>query len=148
MSGDLNHSPSDIIKHLLVNESVGTLVSAAGTWPIFDSYERDDPDDAITMYDTAGNIDGRNMVNGETQHHYGIQARVRGKDKTTGWLKAQSIISFFDDVERNMVVISSSTYLVQAVHVTSGVIPLGADASSSRRRLFTINALVTLRMTS
>lgn len=148
MSGDLNHSPADIIQQLLIDQILGTKPESAGTWPIFSTYERDNPDNAVTVYDTAGVVHGRHHATGDTQLHYGIQVRVRAKDHSTGFDKAQDIFNELDNVDKYTVTVGSSTYAVQAVTMTSSIIPLGVETVAGRRRLFTINALVALRMTS
>ena len=148
MSGDLDHSVEEIVANLLVDAGLATLVESSGSWPIFISFERDDPDNALTCYKTADVTHGRHMVGGDTQLHYGIQIRVRSQDHNTGRNKAQDVYNEFDDVQRRVVTISSSDYLVQAIHNQSGPLSLGTESANSRRRLFTLNALVALRMTS
>jgi len=145
MSGDLNHSPAEIVQNLLVGEGVGTLPTSGGSWPIYESYERDSPDEVITVYDTSPTTSGRHHVNGETQLHYGVQVRVRSKSKPTGFSKAQDIQNELEEVQRDSITVDSSNYLVQAIH-HQGILSIGIESGTTRRRLFTINALVTLRM--
>lgn len=150
MSGALNHSPADIIRRLLVTLGKGVLPSAGTTsnWPI-GLVESDKPDNCITVYDTAGYQDGRLMVDGEQQEHPGVQIRIRSATRDVGYAKANAIAEALDkSVYDNALTIGSDEYLVHSVSRTGTVIDLGDEVGISKRRLFTINAVVTLRKTS
>ena len=148
MSGTLAHSPADVIRKLLVNLALGSDANAvpAEAWPVFASGEPASPDSVITVYDTAGKNDGRAMATGERSEHYGIQVRVRSAAHTAGYAKAQAIAIAFDEtVTQNAVTIGSTTYLVHAVSRRGPVLNIGKETPTSKRSLFTLNALVSLR---
>lgn len=149
MAGALTHSPADVIRYLLIDEGLGTLPSVSGSWPVYAANEPDTPDNCITVYHTSNTIHGREMTAGETQEHEGVQIRIRSAGHNTGYVKADTIKRALDtSVSWNTVTISGTDYLVHAVHRTTGVLSLGKDLTNSRRDLFTINAVASLRQST
>ena len=147
MSGSLTHSPADVIRYLLIDLSLGTLPSASGDWPIIANRELDSPDNLITVFDTAGLRNGR-VADGEVQEHEGFQIRVRAGTQTVGQAKINAIKQAIDNsVLNKSVVIGASTYIVYAISRRSGPFYLGQDVETSKRIVFTINAVVALRQT-
>lgn len=145
MSGRLHHSPADIIRHLLVGLNVGTMPSAGENWPIHMA-EPDQPDNCITMYDTEGRDFGR-IRGGERQVMEGFQVKVRGVDHKTGYDKSNDIAQIMDTgVGNSTLTIDGTTYIVHTISRTSGVLILGKEIALSKRNLFTINAVVSLRI--
>lgn len=149
MAGDLTHSPADVIAQVLINLGLGTDPSGSGSWPVHVFTEPDSPDNCLTVYETTGESHGRDQITGETQEHYGIQVRVRSASPKTGYTKARDIaVKLAKNVLRTPVTIDSSTYLVQSVDKISNVLPVGMDAPESRRHLFTINSLTSVKETT
>ena len=149
MSGSLVHSPADVIRYLLVSLGLGTQPSARGSWPIYVANEPDSPDSVITVQGTSGRQGGRLQVNGEIQEHQGIQIRVRDANHEDGYAKADTIKEVIDkSIRLNEVTIGSSVYLVWSVSRVGGIIELGKDVPDSKRDLFTLNAVVSLRQTT
>ena len=151
MSGLLTHSPGAITAKLLQDLDLGSdpLAAPAEAWPVFVSNEPDSPDDVITVYDTLGRDQGFFQINGERQEQHGIQIRIRGKDYPTGYAKARAISVALDEddgANQALVVMDTAEYLVYVVMRTSDVIALGRQVPISKRCLFTINALVSLRI--
>lgn len=147
------HSAADVIRHLMVNLSLGTLMednpSNPPDWTIGVSYEPDNPDNIITVYDQVGVKDGRQMFGGQSWIHYGLQVRLRSNDYPTGWKKIDSIATALDEaVDRNTVAISPNVYFVQAISRSSGPLPLGKDAPTTKRDLFTLNLTAAIRLVS
>lgn len=155
MSGNLTHSPAQIIRDLLVTLGLGTLPSDSGSWPIYVSNIPDSPDSIITITDTVGTNDGRTHVDGQANEHPGIQIAVRDANHQDGWEKIRAIrVSISETVQRNTVSITdnvgtgTSTYTVYAITKIGGIIALGKDIPTSKRNLFTLNATVALRQTT
>jgi len=149
MSGALKHSPSDVIQQLLIDLGQGTAVADSGAWPVYASQTPDTPDSCITVVDTAGQKQGRMMVDGEVQEFPGVQVMVRCANPVTGWTKARAITVALDEgVTNTGVTIDGSVYVVYNVSRSSGPLSLGKDAPNSKRNLFSINATVTLRQTT
>lgn len=148
MSGLLTHSPGYVVRKALVDLALGTLPSASSTWPIHTGNLPDKPDNSVLITETAGRIDGRDHTSGETQEHQGIQIMVRSDRFSSAWTKAANIAKTIDeDIARTTVVISASTYELLAITRTSGPINLGKE-EGSKRQIFTINAIVSLRETT
>jgi len=145
MPGALTHPASMVLRKAFVDLSVGSLPSAGDNWPISVAQEINSPDSTITIYDTASVIHGRNMIDGVMDEHYGIQIRIRAADFTTGWAKVKAIQAAIDSTIQNTgVAISSNTYQVPAVTRKSGPISLGKEPTS-KRSLWTINAVMAIR---
>lgn len=152
MSGNLFHSPADIIRTLLIDLGMATAPSAGGDWPAYVAQEPDTPDSVITVYDTAGTTGGRLQTSGETVEQHGFQVRVRDANHFEGYEKARAIAVALDESVANAVVsvgddvgTGSDTYIVYAVTRKGGIISLGKESPASKRSIFTINAVVALR---
>lgn len=145
------HPPSQIVSRLLISLGLGSLPTTEPggvEWPAYFSREPTAPDNCITVYDTDGQDDGRSMINGETFSHYGFQIRVRATTYSIGWVKADTIATFLvEDVYLDTVTIEGVTYTVQCIARVSDVIKLGKESPTSKRELFTINALLSLNET-
>jgi len=148
MSGSLTHSPSAILRQLLVDLSLGTDPADEGIWPVYQGREPDTPDKTITTYDTEGVQDGRTMVGGRVYEHHGSQIRVRAANEPTAFEKAREIAVDLDEGEYYVAVtISTSTYLVQSISRVSGPLSIGKEPNS-QRNLITINVKMAIRQTN
>ena len=133
----------------MVDLSLGVLPSAGGSWPIYVSQEPNDPDKAITVYDTAGLQQGRFMNTGEVQERDGIIIRVRSPNHTDGFIKANAIATTLDQsVQTTEVTISSTTYCVYSISRASGPIALGKEVPTNKRDIFTLNITAQIHQTS
>ena len=145
MTEALTYSQADVVRYLLIGQSLGTLPSASGAWPISVGMELDTPDNTITVYNTQGKLQGRIQTTGEAVEQYGVQIRIRSTTDQVGFVKANSIrTTITETVYQNTVAIGASNYLVHSLLLASSVLPLGRDTSSNRF-LHTINVLVNLR---
>ena len=141
----LAHSPADVIRWLLIDLGLGTDPSEEDSWPIHTSSEPDSPDNSITVYDTAGIVDGRIQRTGETREHCGVMLQVRGTSQPIAWAKANAANVILDEsIDKSNITIGSTDYIVYAVTRHSGPLSLGREPSTNRF-LFTINAVVALR---
>lgn len=153
MPNSLDHSPARIVRQLLIDLGLAVAGSydssnryTGGAWPVTATSEVDAPDNAITVYDTAGRGDGRSMIDGETFSHYGFQVRVRAADHDTGWAKADSIENGLSkSVYQRTVHVGGSTYLVHCVSGIGDVLSIGKETPASTRRVFTLNALLSVK---
>ena len=101
MSGALTHSPAEIIRQLIIDLGFG-VNSTTEDWSVFSYTEPNTPDNAITVYSTAGRKQGAFMVNGQTQMFSGIQVRIRGNDKRETFAKSSALANGFDGVQQKM----------------------------------------------
>lgn len=147
MPGNLDHSPADILRHLLINISQGTLPTDNLTWPVYTSQQPDKPDNLITTLDFPGPHQGRAQVDGEVQERHGVTVRVRAANHVTGYLKARQIaIALDQQVYRETVTIDTIGYTVHAVSRDANApSSLGKDVPGSKRDLFTIDTTISVR---
>lgn len=140
----LDHSPADILAAWLIAEGYGTRPSANGLWPIYVNFMPGGNNEAICVYDTVGTNDGRSHRDGELIEHPGIQIRFRANDHRTGYYKADTIAKEgLDTINQAPAVINSSNYLIQNAKRTGNINSLGEDPAT-RKRIFTVNALLTV----
>jgi hypothetical protein len=164
MSGLLLHSPADIVSRGLIALGVGNdpgilgqfEQSGTGTdiqvsrtvWPVFVGSEPEEPDNVLTVYDTVGTHDGKEMFGGETYRHHGIQVRARGRNYADCYARlnrAQTLMS--ETAYRNQVVIDNATYLIESFSRLQGItfIPKKPKDEDTRIRM-SFNCLVVLWM--
>lgn len=148
MPGNLKHSPADVVRQLLVDLSHAIDPSDSGDWQAFTGLEPQDPDDVITVYDTAGISQLRDNPTGQRDEQHGIQIRVRSGTPDKGWDKIQDIAVALDaDVSFQGVKVGSTFYTVVAITRTSTVFSLGRE-ESGQRFLFTVNATTSMYQNS
>jgi hypothetical protein len=146
MANTLTHSPADIIRWLLVSLGLGSDPDEGAPWPVYAAGEPNAPDNVITVYDTAGTDDGRSMIDGEVMGHNGVQIRVRSTTHPVGYAKADAVwTALCEEVYDNTVTIDGVSYLVHSVNKIGDVLALGKEVPASKRSLFTINAVVSVR---
>jgi hypothetical protein len=146
MSVTLEHSPADILREALVSLGVITDpdVSPGAAWPAFVAGEPSSPDNVITLFDTTPQADGRSMIDGEVDYHYGIQIRVRSTTHPIGYQKAEALRrAMAESLYNRPVNLQSATYLVRCVTGLS-ILTLGKEVPLAKRFLFTINCFVVL----
>lgn len=149
----LTHSPAHILQTAMVSLGLGTLAPSSGyastSWPIYSSTEPDRPDAVITVKNTSGIQQGRSMIDGKLFQSYGVQVRIRHGDEPTGWVKADQIrATLAESVYQLAVTIDSSNYLIHAIIGIGMVLPIGKEVPSTKRSLFTLNALMKVRATN
>ena len=139
-------SPARVLRDVLVGEGVVAAPAEGAVWPAYVASEPDGagvPDNVVTVYDTAANSDGRTQNDGVHNEHYGCQIRIRSADHPTGWSKAASIRDALDQIYKDSVTVDGVTYTIHSVSRRGGVLSLGRADTGTRRRLFTINVILT-----
>lgn len=145
MSVVMAHSAADVVRTVLVLLGGGENPPSV-TWPIFVGNEPPTPDNSITLYDTEGVDSGRSMIDGELWGYYGIQLRVRSTDHVTGAARANLLRRYLAEyVSYYTVTISSHSYLIHSISNIGRALSLGKESPTSKRHLFTVNALVSVR---
>lgn len=152
----MNHSPSEIIAHLLVNAGKAVwsdnLVTAT-KWKVHILVVPDEiPIKLLTVYDTMGFKAGRIHETGKTVVHPGWQIMVRSLYSSTGYWMTQQIFDFTDTVRNSAVqvlsksvdgiLIPTTNYKVVSLHKSSPIMNAGQD--EKRRFLFTLNGTTTI----
>lgn len=157
----LQHSPADVVGRLLADLGVGTNPESDGVWPIYDGVEPDKPDNLITVYDTKGRRYGRVQFSGEGIEAPGITFRIRSAKPRDGFLKASEISKVISEIItfNNVSIVSPESggaiisYEVAAITQIGTILNLGryaptlpgVTASSSKRNIYVLNAVVSLR---
>jgi len=138
MSSALAHSPAEVLRKFLED----------GDYPIgvFVSNEPSAPDDTVTIFDTAGIDDGRVMIDGELQAHYGVQLRIRSFDHPTGWLRSQNLRTLLSESLNQAIVTFSdgSQFILWCSSHIGTVLALGTESPTSKRYLFTLNCTLSI----
>lgn len=149
---ELGHSPAYVLRTLLIELGVGVepiIGNTTTAWQAFTSNEPDLPDNCITTTDTAGRLDGRLAISGETVEHYGVQIKIRSSDFHVGWRKANEISTVLDEaVYDETLVIDSAQYQIHAVTKSGGIANLGRDRPNGNRSLFTLNVTIDIQRIS
>jgi len=152
MSLVFQHSPADILQALLVANGKTSEPGDGEAWPNYVSAEPAAPDNCVTIYDTPGRSSGRAQFDGEVFEAHGFQVRVRATDHATGWRKANEIRQYLaESVYLENVALTIGTthyhYLIWSVSGLGNVLVLGKEPTSARK-LFTINAVASIRRTA
>lgn len=143
----LSHSPSDVLRYLMIDLGLGTLPTDGGAWPVYADDEPDQPDNCITVYWTTDRKDADSMVDGEALKHRGASVRVRSTTSPVGSAKAETIVATLlaRSSAYHTVTIEATQYVVSAVSLASGPIHIGKETPNSSREIYTINFLLPIR---
>lgn len=159
MSGNLTHSPAEIILELLIDSSNAARVSSSTPvdWMVFQNKTVPEKeintatfltDKIITVYDTAGIVRGRNFISGEYDEDHGITIllRLNEMDDDIGYAKAKTIQHYLDtQVRRYTITVDTSNYIVHQMRRTSDIIRSNdQDDDSVMGLVYTLNYLVTI----
>ena len=141
-----DNSPAEVLRAALVSGSIGATPSPSlsVTWPAYVGHLADKPDNAMCIYDTAGNQDGRLQASGARVYHPGWQIRVRGVSYGVAYAKVKAIGLYLDGVHNKSVVIGTDTYIVACVKQTSGIFSMGRETDGARRDEFVLNGTMTI----
>jgi hypothetical protein len=148
MSGELYHTPAEIIAQMLVDLGIADYPETEDGltgWTIFPNHLPEYPDQAMSVVDTQGRLHRRIQVSGLIGEHYGIQVLVRSaQDPGTTYTKTKTILHYFDtEVRKEEVTLDNSVYIVHAVTRTSPALPVGKDGA---RFLHSGNALASIEL--
>ena len=136
-----------IIRDLLINRSLGEVYNTPGTWPVFVANTPDSPDNCLTVFETTGVQNGREMIGGAYFEQKGLQILVRSNTYPVGDSKARDIAKDFTETLSPYTLFqadSNEYYRIHNISKSSGPIPAGRETEASKRYLFTINFTVTL----
>jgi hypothetical protein len=146
VSSVLAHTPARVLAQVMVDLGLATNPEAptAGAWPVYAGKEPDEPDDAMTVYDTAGRDQGRVNPDGTRLELYGVQVRVRSAAKQDGYVQSWVITAALDALYWRTVVVEAETYLLRNVVRAGPPVALGTDSPRTERWLCTTNFLLSL----
>lgn len=151
----LTHSPAKIVQYLLIQLELGVVPPSSGTpgpstdWPVYAhqkiinanpqvSY----PINAIIVYDTGGDLNGRVMLTGIETEQYGIMIHTRHLDpevaqQYAGEIKDTLLQSVYRievpvpaEVNAGGTTTPEASYFIQALTQKSSVIQLGTETQN------------------
>lgn len=144
MSGQLAHTPADIIRRVLIELGIGADPPAV-PWPVYSPTLPSTPDNCMATKNTTPVDGGRDMVTSDRQEAHGVQLTVRATTEAVGYAKAQAAgLAMDKQMNGYAITIDAATYHVFTVEKAGGVLPLGKEQNSSRF-LYTVNCLVYVR---
>lgn len=142
-------SKADIVRYSLIEHGMGSdphfTPIESTPWPIYVSQQPNEPDNVITVYNTAGITEGRIHINGMVPEQFGIQIRVRSVDYPTGLDKISDIVKTLDEeVYREIVKFGETLVVFHAATRRGSIFPLGRDQTDGDREAFTVNYTISL----
>ena len=138
------HSPAMILRAALVDMGKGTFPLSNGIWPLYVGQFPDTPDEAVGVFDTSGQRDGRTQVDGIVHSHPGIQLRIRSNQYTSGYQKANELRIALQTIKGKIVTIDTVQYTILVVSQIGDILSLGKSEEINKRDLFSINAQLAL----
>ena len=145
MGTQLDHSPAEVVRQLLIDLSLGED-SQSSDWSVFVGVQPDSPDNCITVYDTTGILDGKVQFTGDTLEQHGVQIKIRARTVPLGRARSNLIGKKLDqDVQRTEVTVDSDDYLVHGVQ-RGNILHLGHEPES-RNRGWSINCTCNITST-
>lgn len=146
MPGSLPDSPAKIMAKLLVDLTLGTTPptppAMGDPWPVYYDNEPSKPNELIAVNDTSGIVFKGDSHGGRNEHH-GLQILVRGGTHDIGWPKADAVkhaMDQFKTIAPRIVTVGDNEYCVGQIRRTGGIMRLGPEGNTTRRR-YTINVL-------
>jgi len=159
MSGNLTHSPAEIVLEVLIATGNAARVDSVSPvdWMVFQNKTMPAKvlntsnfltDKLISVYDTTGIVNGRNFITGEYDEFHGvmIMLRLNEFEDNVGFQKAKSIQHYLDtEINRYTITVDSSNYIVHQMRRTSDIIRSSdLDDDSVMGLVYTLNYLVTI----
>lgn len=142
----LTDNPAAIIANYLTGLALMS-VPGAGDWPLYISHLPDGiniADNAGVVYNTTPVKDGRSMTDGSRMQHYGIQITIRSLTEEEGWDKCNVLAGQMDVIYNAETIFGGTTYRVHNVTNMGGINSLGEEEGTKRRKMFTMNFLISL----
>ena len=144
----VGESPASVVASYLTGVALMSVPSAESDWPLYISYLRDDQgvkDNAGAIYNTTPTKDGRRMRVGTVLQHFGIQIIIRALSEETGWAKCNVLANQLDTVTNVDVLHTDGfTYRLHNISRMGGINPLGEEQTTKRRKLFSMNFLISM----
>lgn len=123
---------------------LATGIKQKAGWSVQVGNEPTSPDETITIFDTVGYTDGRNLVSKATCIHHGIQFRIRSRDYRDGWLKLGEIQRLLDQICNTEIKVEEVDFVLNSF-VLAGPGGFIGNQEKNKRCVFTLNGLLTAR---
>lgn len=140
-------APSEqIVSECLRTKLVGSNPRQGAPWPVFVGRIPNEPASCIAVHRDAYPTEGRHHRTGETQHHDGLQIRVRHERYAEAQAKIQEIAESLDAVARMEVSVGTKRYRIQSV--TQLMTPAFIGPDDNARQNFVLNCLASIQVVS
>lgn len=126
----------------LLSAFLAARVKQKAAWSVQVGMEPTSPDDTITLFDTAGYMDGRSLH--RTYIHHGVQIRVRSREYPDGWKKLAEIQSLLDTICNTEIRVEEVNFVLNSFVLSSPATFVG-NQEKNKRCVFTLNGLLTAR---
>lgn len=139
--------PSRFIRKWLMDQSIiGNENAASASWPSTIAQVPTSPDNFVTLTDTFGILDGRNLSNGQAYNHPGIQVRVRSQSFDSAYMKGLEIqTSLSQNIGGQLISLDVSRIAkIEGMKLTMPLSYMGEE-TQNRRHVVVFNMVVTIR---
>ncbi len=128
-------SPAEVLTALLVARGLATRPATLGSWPVTTSSMPDDePDNRITIYNTAMPVDGKLHKTGETLVRPNCQIRVRSKPSSAGWKKLAEILNdILPLISQDVTTNDAVSVSIVVINLLSGPAHIGQEEKNQRQ---------------
>ena len=144
----MDHSPAYILAKYFIDEGLLSDPTGGSAWPVFVGTLPDGDevaDNAAACIDTTPVKDGRLMVGGNI-FHFGCQVLLRSVEYNAGYSKIDALRNAIEAVDGDTVTIAGTTYQMDNITIATGIVVIGQEEKSSKRReMFSLNSLITLK---
>lgn len=140
----IEHNAAQLLVPYLVSKGVASNPGTGNLWPAYINFLPEQPDEALCVFDTVGEVQGREMRGGQWLEKPGIQIMIRAKTNANGVNRGLKIINALKELYMFNVTLTSPTkqYQIHSFQRTSPTYPLGQEEGGSRL-LYTLNGLIT-----
>jgi len=123
--------PSEqIVSEYLRTVLLGTNPRQKAEWPVFVGRIPNEPDGCIAVHRESIPTEGRHQRTGETQHHDGVQIRVRNTQYSEAQTKIEEIAESLDLIARIEVTVGSKRYRLNSVTQMTTPAFMGPDSNN------------------
>lgn len=137
----IEDTAATVVAQYLIATGVVSKPGNNQAWPCYVNRQPTTPNDLVTVYDTAGKMDGRMMRSGKVSEFPGILVRLRAVSYDSGELMGMRIIQKLDAALAAVVIVTGGKqYKLDSIQRTTNLIPLGPEEGGSRE-IFTTNGL-------
>lgn len=140
----IEHNGSQVLVPYLISKGVASTPGTNNPWPAYTNFLPEMPNEALCVFDTTGEIQGREMRGGAWLEKPGIQVMIRAMTNANGTNRGLKISNALKELYMFNVTLATPTkqYQIHSFQRTSPIYPLGQEEGGARL-LYTLNGLIT-----
>jgi len=135
-----------VISEYLRSVLLGSNPRQKTLWPVFYGRLPNEPDACIAVHRDSIPTEGRHHRSGQTQHHEGLQIRVRHQQYSEGQAKIEEISDSLDTIVRKVLSVGTKRYRIQSVTQLTTPSFIGPDTNN--RLNFVLNCSASIQAIS